>query len=91
MGRKRARRWVVRGSVQGVGFRFFVQHKATSLGLTGWARNLDDGSVEVYATGTETQLGELAAALHSGPKMAEVRGVEERNEELENFSSFSIR
>jgi acylphosphatase len=77
--------------VQGVGFRFFVQHKATALGLSGWARNLDGGEVEVYAVGPEARLSDLAAALHVGPSMARVRGVEEQPAPLEAINSFSIR
>lgn len=90
--RKIARRWFISGTVQGVGFRFFVQHKAASLGLTGWAANRDDGRVEVYAVGNSDRLNDLAAALHIGPRMAEVRGVEERSDEpVEKLSGFSIR
>jgi acylphosphatase len=77
--------------VQGVGFRFFVQHKANALGLSGWARNLDDGRVEVYAVGSERELSDLAAALHSGPRMADVRSVEERDEPVQKLSGFSVR
>lgn len=91
MDRKGAKRWLIGGRVQGVGFRFFVQHKATALGLAGWARNLDDGRVEVYATGSPGSLNELAAALHLGPRMADVRSVDERDEAVQSFSSFSIR
>ena len=91
MERKAAKRWIVRGSVQGVGFRFFVQAKANALGLSGWARNLHDGNVEVYATGPVARLSDLAAALHVGPGMADVRGVEEREEAVENLAGFSIR
>ena len=61
-----ARKYVVRGRVQGVGFRWFVENTANSLGLRGWARNLDDGSVEVYGVGTEEQHEELAARLWRG-------------------------
>ena len=59
-----AKRWIVRGRGQGVGFRYFVQKQATDLGLRGWVRNLDSGEVEVYASGEQRKLGELAAALH---------------------------
>src|SRR5947208_17140050 len=90
MSRKQAKRWFVSGTVQGVGFRFFVQHKAAALGLAGWARNLDDGRVEVYASGSPDRLSELAAALHVGPRMAEVRGIEEHDAEPEGASTFSI-
>ena len=86
-----ARHWFVSGSVQGVGFRYFVQNKANALGLRGWTRNLDDGRVEVYATGSKDRLNDLAAALHKGPTMAHVRGVEEREETVAKLSGFSIR
>ena len=46
------RRYVVTGRVQGVGFRWFVEREAAQLGVTGWVRNREDGSVEVMATGT---------------------------------------
>ena len=91
MNRKTAKRWFISGSVQGVGFRYFVQHKATALGLSGWARNLDDGRVEVYAIGASDMLSELAGALHAGPRMADVRGVEERDASMERVSGFSVR
>ncbi len=91
MDSRAAKRWFISGSVQGVGFRYFVLEKATSLGLTGWARNLSDGRVEVYATGPASRLNDLAAALHMGPRGAHVRTVEERGDKVENLSSFSIR
>lgn len=91
MSPKKAKRWFISGTVQGVGFRFFVQHKAAALGLTGWARNLDDGRVEVYASGSPDRLSDLAAALHTGPRMAEVRGIEEQDAEPDGASTFSIR
>ena len=86
-----AKRWFVAGRVQGVGFRYFVQAKAAEMGITGWARNLDDGRVEVYAVGTLDQLSNLAAALHLGPRMAEVRHVEELEDAVQHHSSFQIR
>ncbi len=81
----------VRGRVQGVGFRYFVEHSAQALGLCGWVRNADDGSVEVYAAGTESQLSDLAGLLRQGPRWAEVRGVEESAAAVENHSGFSVR
>ena len=91
MGRKTAKRWIIKGIVQGVGFRFFVQHKANALGITGWVRNRNDGSVEVYAVGPESRLSDLSGALHIGPSSAEVRSVEEREERVENYAEFAIR
>jgi acylphosphatase len=91
MGPRKAKRWFVSGTVQGVGFRFFVQGKAAALGLAGWARNLDDGRVEVYASGSPDRLSDLAAALYVGPKMADVRGIEEQDAEPDAASTFSVR
>lgn len=88
---KAARRWFVSGTVQGVGFRVFVQKKATSLTVAGWARNLDDGRVEVYGVGTPERLNDLAAALHVGPRMSEVRGVEEQKAPVESHATFLVR
>jgi acylphosphatase len=85
-----ARCWIVRGRVQGVGYRYFAQHAASQLGLSGFARNLDDGSVEVYAAGTEEKLSLFAAMLHRGPRWADVRGVEERVETVHHYAGFHI-
>jgi acylphosphatase len=85
-----ARRWLIRGRVQGVGYRYFAQRAATALGLTGFARNLDDGRVEVYAAGPADKLSQLAGQLHRGPQWADVRGVEELEEAVHEHSSFRI-
>jgi len=87
---KTARRWYVRGRVQGVGFRYFAQRAASGLGLTGYARNVDDGRVEVYAAGPAAKLDELAGLLHRGPRMAEVTGVEETEAAVQDRGEFSI-
>ena len=70
-----ARRYIVRGRVQGVGYRYFVEGLARDLGLSGYARNLEDGGVEVYAVGTNEALSELSGYLWKGPRMSEVRAV----------------
>lgn len=85
-----ARRWLIRGSVQGVGYRYFAQHAAEMLGLTGYVRNLDDGRVEVYAVGDKTALDELAGHLHTGPRWSDVRGVEEQEAAVQKCSGFRI-
>jgi acylphosphatase len=69
---------VIRGDVQGVGFRYFVQRNAGRLGLTGWVRNNDDGTVEVVAEGGRAELEQLKRALEEGPRMARVDRVEAR-------------
>ena len=72
-----ARRFVVRGRVQGVGFRWFVEREAHTLGIAGWVRNNHDGSVEVLAMGTRDQLPGLSSRLRQGPRAARVDDVEE--------------
>jgi acylphosphatase len=74
--------------VQGVGFRWFVAKSADDIGVHGWVRNEDDGRVQVYAVGTPDQLRELAGLLYRGPRMAEVRGVEEQEAPVQQLSSF---
>lgn len=72
-----ALRAIVRGRVQGVGFRDFVEMRARSLGLTGYVRNLSDGrSVEVVAEGLRHDLERLIGHLHEGPSGAHVTAVE---------------
>jgi len=85
-----ARRWYIRGRVQGVGFRYFAQHAADSLGLRGYARNLDDGRVEVYAEGTEPKLSQLAGMIRQGPRWSDVYGVDEQESEVRGYRSFEI-
>lgn len=77
--------------MQGVGYRYFAQTKAIELGVAGWARNLDDGRVEVYAVGPAERLSDLAAALHMGPRMADVRRVEELEDAVQNLTGFSVK
>lgn len=68
---------LVRGYVQGVGFRFFVWDRAETLGLVGYARNLGDGrSVEVVVEGPRERLEALLRDLHRGPRGSRVEGVE---------------
>jgi acylphosphatase len=72
-----AKRYIVRGRVQGVGFRWFVDHEARQLGLSGWVRNNFDGTVEVLAAGNEQQLEALRKKLERGPRAARVDEVQE--------------
>lgn len=72
-----ARRFLVRGRVQGVGFRWFVEREAHILGIAGWVRNNSDSSVEVLAMGTRDQLAGLRSRLRQGPRAARVDDVEE--------------
>ena len=86
-----ARRFLVRGRVQGVGFRWFVEREAHILGIAGWVRNNADGSVEVLAQGTRDQLLGLRSRLRQGPRAARVDGVEEsESRPVSGLSSFRI-
>ena len=76
------RYYLVKGRVQGVGFRWFVQREAAELGLRGWVRNTDAGHVEVVASGNSEVLAELRAALKNGSRGSRVDAVIE--EELAN-------
>lgn len=69
--------FVVRGRVQGVGFRWFVHREAAELGLRGTVRNNDHGEVEVIAAGDPEVLAELRAALHGGSRGSRVDAVVE--------------
>ena len=91
MSKQIARRYFVRGRVQGVGFRYFAQKAAAEQGLQGYTANHDDGRVEVYAIGTADELDELAGRLRTGPRMADVRGVDVEEAGLEKVSGFQIR
>jgi len=77
---------VVRGRVQGVGFRWFVRELARGLDLAGWVKNRGDGGVEVVAEGSEVSVGLLMQRLREGPPGADVREV--RHLEVEPVDSF---
>jgi acylphosphatase len=83
---------VVKGEVQGVGFRWAVQRQAGRLGLTGYAENLADGSVRVEAEGDPDRLDQLEAFLHQGPQWAEVAAVDtQRQPATGEFHYFEAR
>ncbi len=68
----RAVRWIVTGRVQGVSYRYFTQQAARELELTGWVRNLTDGSVEVQVAGDDLILERLRQRLREGPRFGRV-------------------
>jgi len=69
-------RLLVRGRVQGVGFRWFVRVSARRLGLSGWVANTPDGSVEIAVSGDQAKLDELRRTVGRGPDGAHVEGVD---------------
>ena len=90
MSGKSARRYVVQGRVQGVGFRWFVQRRAVALGITGYVRNLDEGHVEVLAMGPAESLDRLREELGRGPVGARVTSVQESEAPAAGYRSFEI-
>jgi acylphosphatase len=84
-----AERFYVSGTVQGVGYRFFARRTAEGLRIAGFAKNLPDGRVEVYAVGTTEALQKLREELHRGPEGSRVTGVEGAPTEIEaRFANF---
>ena len=71
-----ARRFLVSGRVQGVGYRYFTQEAAMIEGLSGWVRNLADGSVEVFAEGEAEAVERFSRLLAQGPSLARVERVD---------------
>ena len=85
--------FLVRGRVQGVGFRWFVQREASELGLHGWVRNTEDGDVEVVAAGETEDLNELRSSLRRGPRGSRVDNVIEHylaESEAADLTAFRI-
>jgi acylphosphatase len=85
--------FLIRGRVQGVGFRWFVHRDASELDLRGWVRNTEDGDVEVVASGTANDLAELRASLRRGPRGSRVDNLIEHyldESEADGLGSFRI-
>jgi acylphosphatase len=72
-----AKRLLIAGRVQGVGYRAWMAHKAGELGISGWVRNRPDGSVEALIAGDVASVEELARLCRRGPRMAEVSSIDE--------------
>jgi acylphosphatase len=82
---------IIRGRVQGVGFRYWVLAEAQRRKLTGWVRNLRDGSVEVEAQGDEDTLFEFEQLLWRGPTLSRVDDADCKYIDVEkNYTRFSI-
>ncbi|RDI96456.1 acylphosphatase [Meiothermus sp. QL-1] len=81
---------LVRGRVQGVGYRYFARQKALELGLSGYAENLTDGRVEVVAEGEEAHLELFLHHLRQGPREARVEGLEVQWGEAAGLRGFQV-
>jgi acylphosphatase len=87
-----ARRFLVDGRVQGVGFRYFAREAATREGVNGWVRNLGDGRVEIFAEGDDAAIERLERRIRTGPPGAFVSRVDVSEEPPERRrSGFEIR
>ena len=87
-----ARRMVVSGRVQGVGFRYFAQNAAAREGVTGWVTNLPDGRVEAFIEGDEQSVTRVERAIRMGPPGARVDEVEVFDEDAGGaWKGFRIR
>ena len=83
---------LVRGVVQGVGFRYFVYRKATEMGIRGFVRNSGDGSVFIEAVADRSLVEELISAVRVGPRLAHVTDVKvEWGKPADEFRDFEIR
>ena len=87
------RRYLIGGTVQGVGFRYFTRRKGLERGLSGWVRNLSDGGVEAEAQGAPAQLAAFEAELRRGPPGASVTAFRPSDipDEADTSSRFEIR
>ncbi len=87
-----ARCFLVRGRVQGVGFRWFVEREAHILKIAGWVRNNPDGTVEILAQGTRDQLAGLHSRLREGPRAARIDDVDvSEAQPVAGLTSFQVR
>lgn len=86
----RGRRWLISGKVQGVWFRASTKKEAIRLDISGWARNLKDGTVEVIAFGGEEALDELGLWLEHGPELAEVINIREEEIAWKAYTGFDV-
>jgi len=88
---KSAVHMIVRGRVQGVGFRFFVRGQASVMGVAGWVKNLPDGSVEIHAEAEREVLEKFVEKVRRGPVFAHVDEIVEDWTEPENaYYNFNI-
>ena len=88
---KVARRFLIRGDVQGVGYRFFAQRAAARHQVVGYVRNLPDGSVEALAEGPATNVESFKHELAAGPQWANVAQFEEINvDPVGTYTSFRV-
>lgn len=84
-------RILVKGRVQGVGYRTWTMYTARDLGVRGWVRNLNGGTVEILASGEDEALARMIEACHEGPRMARVEHVDVQPAEDGGWKGFNKR
>ena len=87
---KKSVRIYFRGTVQGIFFRQFIKDNADKRGLKGFARNLEDGRVEVFIEGNSSDVDKMVELCKKGPKNAQIEGIEIRAEKFQDFKTFKI-
>jgi len=91
MGESRSIRVRISGRVQGVSFRVWTERQAIQLGLSGWVRNAEDGSVEAVFSGPGAAVDAMLAACRRGPRLARVESVEVVGPATPQSGSFAVR
>jgi len=86
-----AYRYLVQGRVQGVGYRYFALREAEALGVSGFARNLPDGTVEVVGEGQEEAMARFEEKLRAGPAFSQVEGIERASVTPRGAEGFHVR
>jgi acylphosphatase len=88
---RNAKRFVISGRVQGVGFRYFVRQQALALRLAGWVRNLPDGRVEAFVEGSSSEIDSIEQRLREGPPGSHVEDLDISNAAPSLAADFKIR
>lgn len=87
---KKSARLYINGTVQGVFFRGFVKENAERYDVKGFVRNLEDGRVEVFLEGNTDNVNKVIDVLKKGPRHAQIRNVQVKQEKFQDFKSFKI-
>lgn len=87
---KKSVRIYIDGTVQGIFFREFVKENAEKYNVKGFVRNLDNGKVEAFLEGTPEDVGKVVEICKKGPKHAQIRNVEVKEEKYQGFKEFKV-
>ncbi|PIN91105.1 acylphosphatase [Candidatus Pacearchaeota archaeon CG10_big_fil_rev_8_21_14_0_10_32_14] len=87
---KKSIRLYISGLVQGISFRAFVKENAERYNVKGFCRNLEDGRVEVFLEGNNTEVDKMIEICNQGPKHSKITGVEEKEERFQDMKNFKV-